>query len=519
MEEILRQATTVLRATWKHRRLGMFSAWLIGAIAAGIILSIPDKYEATARISLDTQSILTPLMSGLTVQPNVEQQVMMLSRTLISRPNVEKVVRMADLDLGIQSRAAQEALFESLMKRLEIKSTNRDNIYTIAFRDTDPAKAQKVVQSLLSIFLESSLGDKRQDSDSARKFIEEQILNSEKKLTEAERRLKEFKLRNVELETADGRDSMVRLGDTAASLQKARLELREAENSRDALRRQIVGDEPVLLPEAPGADASISLPEIDGRIEAQKRNLDTLLQRYTDKHPDVIGTRRLIQDLEEQKRKEILARRQFAMANPGAGVSNNPVYQQLKVSLGEAEANVASLRTRVTEYEARYKRTKELMKFQPQLEAELVQLNRDYEIHRRNYEQLASRRESAELTGNLESVAGIADFRVIDPPHASTRPVAPNRLVLLPLGLLLAIVGGFLAALAASQLRPAFFDGKALRDQTGLPVLGIVSLLPNEIRHMHERASLTRFAVGSAALVTVYAVGIAVLTYLSERAA
>ena len=519
MEEILRQATTILRATWKHRRLGMLGAWLFGAIAAGIIVSIPDRYEASARISLDTQSILKPLMSGLAVQPNVEQQVMMLSRTLISRPNVEKVVRMADMDLGVQSKAAREALIENLTKTLEIKSTNRDNIYTISYRNTDPAVAQKVVQSLLSIFVESSLGDKRQDSDAARKFIDEQIRHSENKLREAENRLKEFKLRNVEFETADGKGSMERLGDIAALLQKSRLELREAENSRDALRRQIVGDEPVLLPESPGADASISLPEIDGRIEAQKRNLDTLLQKYTDKHPDVIGTRRLIQDLEEQKRKEILARRQFAAANPGAGISNNPVYQQLKVSLGEAEANVASLRTRVAEYESRYKRTKEFMKFQPQLETELVQLNRDYEIHKKNYEQLATRRESAELTGDLESVAGIADFRVIDPPRASSRPVAPNRLLLLPLGLLIAIAGGFLAALAASQLRPVFFDGKSLRDQTGLPVLGIVSLLPNEGHRLQERASLTRFLVAGAALVTVFAVGIAVLTYISERAA
>ena len=130
MEEILRQVTTILRAAWKYRRLGMLSAWLIGAIAAGVILRIPASYEASARISRDTQSILKPLMAGLAVQPNTEQQVMMLSRTLISRPNIEKVVRMADMDLGVQSKAAREALIENLTKTLEIKSTNRDNIYT-----------------------------------------------------------------------------------------------------------------------------------------------------------------------------------------------------------------------------------------------------------------------------------------------------------------------------------------------------------------------------------------------------
>ena len=518
MDEILQQARFLIRSTWKYRRVGMITAWLIGAIAAGIILRLPDKYEASARIFVDTQSILKPLMSGLAVQPNVDQQVMMLSRTLINRPNVEKLIRMADLDFNVQSKAAQESLIEGVTKSMEIKSTNRDNLYTLSFRDTDPARAQRVVQSLVSIFVESSLGNKQQDTDSARKFIDEQIHNSEKKLEEAESKLKEFKLRNVELETADGKGAMDRLSDIAGLLQKSRLELREAENSRDALRRQIMGDEPVLLPEAPGADASISLPEIDGRIDAQKRNLDALLQKYTEKHPDVIGIRRLIKDLEEQKRQEILSRRQFALANPGVGISNNPVYQQLKVSLGEAEANVASLRTRVAEYEARYKRTKEFMKFQPQLEAELVQLNRDYEIHRKNYEQLVIRRESAALTGNLDSAGGVADFRIIDPPRASSRPAAPNRMLLLPLGLLLAIAGGVLAAFAASQFRPVFFDGKSLREGTGLPLLGIVSLLPNENRIQHERASLTGFIFSGASLVFAYAVGIALLAYLSERA-
>ena len=497
----------------------MLFAWLIGAIAAGVILRIPDKYEASARIFVDTQSILKPLMSGLTVQPNIDQQVMMLSRTLISRPNIEKLIRMSDADLNIESKADQEELIERLTKTLQIKSTNRDNLYTISFRDTDPAKAQRVVQSLVSIFVESSLGDKRQDSASARKFIDEQIRSYEKKLEEAESRLKDFKLRNIEIQTADGKSGVERLGDISTMLEKSKLELHEAENARDAIRRQIVGVNPVLLPESPGADAGVSMPEIDGRIDTQKRNLDTLLQKYTDRHPDVLGTRRLIKELEEQKRQEIISRQKFAAANPGTGIGGTQISQQLKVAMAESEANVASLRARVTEYETRYKRSKELMKSMPQIEAEYAQLNRDYEINKKNYEQLVTRRESAELTGDLESAGAGADFRLIDPPRASPTPVAPNRLVLLPLGLLLAIGGGIFAAFVASQLRPVFFDGKVLRDETGLPLLGIVSLIPNEARQKQGRTSLIRFLLAAVALVITYAAGIAVLAFLSQRAA
>jgi len=519
MEDILRQALVILRATWKHRRLGMLVAWVVGAIAAGVILRIPDRYEASARIFVDTQSILKPLMSGLAVQPNIEQQVMMLSRTLISRPNVEKLVRMADLDLSIKGKAEQDALIDGLMTSLKIQSVGRDNLYLLSYRDTEPAKAQRVVQALVSIFVESSLGDKRQDSDSARKFIEEQIRNYEKKLQDAESRLKDFKLRNMELQVGEGKSGIDQLSTLTNELNSSRLALREAENSRDAMRRQIVGEEPVLLPEAPGADSGVSLPEIDGRIDTQKRNLDNLLQRYTDQHPDVVGARRLINDLEDQKRKELVARKSFAAANPGSSVSNNPVYQQLKVSLAETEANVASLQARVAEYEARYKRTNNLLKTQPQLEAEYTQLNRDYDIHKKNYEQLVTRRESAELSGDLEAAGSVADFRLIDPPRASSTPVAPNRLILLPAGLLIALAAGLFVAFAASQIRPVFFDGKTLRDETGLPLLGTVSLIPNEARRLKERASLHRFLIATAGLVIAYGGGVAVLSFLSQRVA
>jgi len=518
MEEILRQALTILRATWKHRRLGMVVAWVVGAIAAGVILRIPNQFEASARIYVDTQSILRPLMSGLAVQPNIEQQIMMLSRTLITRPNVEKLIRMADLDLNVKNKSQQDALIDSLTSTLKIQSLGRDNLYTISHRDPDPAKAQRVVQALVSIFIESSLGDKRQDTDSARKFLEEQIRNYEKKLEQAENRLKDFKLRNIDLATSEGRSGIDRLSELTVQLNTARLQLREAEQSRDALRRQIVGEEPVLLPDASGGESMASLPEIDGRIDVQKRNLDTLLQRYTEQHPDVVGARRLIKDLEEQKRQEFQARKKFAASNPGSSVSNNPVYQQLKVSLAEAEANTASLRARVSEYEERYKRTTAVMKTQPQLETEFAQLNRDYELDKKNYEQLVSRRDSAELTGDLDSAGSMADFRLIDPPRASSTPVAPNRLLLFPLGLVLAIAGGLFVAFAASQIRPVFFDSKNLREVTELPVLGVVSLIPNEARRLKERTSLHRFFLATGGLVLSYAIGLGLLTYLAQRA-
>lgn len=519
MDDLIRQAISIVQGVWQRRWIGLAVAWIVGIAGVVIVMRLPDVYEASARIYVDTQSVLKPLMQGLTVQPNVDQQVNILSRTLISRPNVEKLIRMADVDLGIKSKKEQDAVVDELMTKLRIDSLGRDNLYTLSYRDSQPDKAKRLVQSLTSIFVESNLGDKRKDSDSAKKFIVDQIKAYEKKLEEAENRLKDFKLKNLSVNESGGKDYFGRLGDVTALLNQARLELREAEQSRDALKREIAGEAPVLLPdEAPVALSTISVPEVDGRIEAARRNLDGLLQRYTDQHPDVIGTKRLIEGLEEQKAQILAARRKATGPRQATPVNSNPVYQQLKVSLAETEATVASLHARVAEYEARLARLKESARLVPQMEAEYAQLNRDYDVNRKNYEALVARRESAEITGEMETVSG-ADFRLIDPPRVSPRPVAPNRLALLFLAFAASIAAGAFASFAASQVWPTFVDARTLRETTGIPVLGTVSMIVGEAQRRRERRGLIGFLSGILALFGSFGAGLLALFLLTARAA
>jgi polysaccharide chain length determinant protein (PEP-CTERM system associated) len=519
MNEFIDQWSSAVSGIWKRRWLGMVVAWLVGALGCVVVMLVPDRYEASARIFVDTQSILKPLMSGLAVQPNVDQQVVMLSRTLISRPNVEKLIRMADLDLKTQSRAAQEALIDELMKTLEIKNVGRDNLYVLSYRNSSPQMAKRVVQSLVSIFVESSMGDARKDSNTARKFIDEQIKTYVTRLEEAEARLKEFKVRNIELHNEEGRDMTEQLSVLGNQLSQARLELREAENARDAARHQIQieksnsGDlvSRSLLQESA---VSVSTPDIDARIEAHRRNLDMLLQRYTEQHPDVAGTRRLISELEATRQRQVMELRRTAMATTPAVQTNSLATQELNRMLATLEVQVASLRTRVGEYSTRLGRARELMKVAPQVEAELAQLNRDYDINKKNYNDLVARRESAALSGDLESAAGVADFRLIDPPRVSPKPVAPNRLLLMPLALLVALAAGVGAALLASRMQLVFFDGQSLREAVGLPLLGVVTQLRSDQDLLKEKFEFRKYLAAFGSLVGVFLVGMLVLSLM-----
>jgi polysaccharide chain length determinant protein (PEP-CTERM system associated) len=518
MDEIFRKIIETLHGIWLRRWIGLAVAWLVGLAGGAYVFLTPDKYEASARIYVDTQSMLKPLMAGLTIQPNVEQQVAMLSRTLISRPNMEKLVRMTDMDLQVKSAQDRERIIDKLIQTLQIKSVGRDNLYTIGFLDPKPEQAKRVVQSLLSIFVESGLSGKRNDSEQAARFIEEQIKAYEQHLAEAENRLKEFKLRNLGLAGAGGKDYFGTMSTLAEQRRQAQLELKEAERSRDALKGQLSEEDPVFL-QSPssqaGAASEVATPEIDARIGVLTKNLDELLPRYTDEHPDVVGTRRIIRELEVQRKaeqerlKQELERHRQTMPTAGPQGDRNPVYQQLKVALVEAEAQVAALRTRVADFDQRHAELLRQARMVPELEAEFTQLNRDYAVQKQSYENLVTRRESALMSGEMESATGIADFRIIDPPRVSPNPVAPNRQVLLPLVFLASFGAGIAASFLFSQVRPTFHDNRKLREIAQRPVLSGVSLIPNKAMLARRRRSAWFFFGSFGGLLTAYGTAIA----------
>ena len=515
---------------WKFRWPAILIAWVVAAVATMVVFRIPDQYEAAARIYVDTDSILKPLMAGLAVQPNVEQQISMLSRTLLSRPNIDKLIRMADLDLKSQSKNEQEALVEQLTKGISIRTAGGVNLYSLAYSDSEQEKAKRVIQSMVSIFVESGLGSSRKDSDSAKTFLTEQIKSFETKLEDAEARMKEFRLRNLDRQGPDGKDVTTRLAEIGVQLESARLTLREAEKSGEAAKKQLqymqggggTSALPNLLKDAAavGGGVAVSTPEIDSRIEAQRRNLDSLLQRYTDQHPDVLGTRRLLTDLVEVKRKEVieLQRKAALTATVAApvNVNENLALQEMNRMIATSEVQVAALRARVDEYNSRYAQLRESLKTAPQIESEAAQLNRDYAITKRNYEDLVARRQSAVMSGELDVASGVAEFKLIDPPRVSPKPVSPNRLLLLPLALVVSLASGLFFAFAASQLRPTFGDANDLRAKTGLPLLGVVTALSSDDDLKRERASLFRFVSASGGLVGLFIAGLIAMTLMNR---
>jgi polysaccharide chain length determinant protein (PEP-CTERM system associated) len=501
MELLIAQILEVGRAMWKRRWLGILVAWLAAVLGVIGLGTIHDRFEATARVYVDTKSVLRPLMRDLAVEPDLDQTVGLLARTLITRPNVELLLDKSFPGARKAAPEEREQMVEGLMRGIKIASSGRDNVFNFSFRGTNPETARLVVENLVSLFLASDTGNKQRDAESARDFIDEQIKNYEARLAEAENRLKDFKLRNLGVTDTSGKDYFARMTALTEEMGKLSVELRAAEQSRDALRRELGGETETLVPETPTAGTGPLTSEYDARLEAQRKQLDELLRRYTDQHPDVIATKRLIASLEADRDREMEARRKAAANKPAAAApSANNAQQQIRLALAQAEAEVASLRVRAGDMQARLAQLRASATRVPQIEAEMAQLNRDYEVIKGAYQTMVSRREKAALSEDVDATRS-AQFQIIDPPRTAPQPVFPNRPALSALVVFLALVAGAVASFLAARLWPTFDSARVLGEATRRQVLGTVSMVMNAGTMRRARAEKVGFATALGSLV------------------
>lgn len=513
IQEVLDQVATYVRGVWIKKRYIIVSTWLICPIGWGYVASLPDEYESSARLFVDTNSLLRPLLRGLAVYNNPEQQINLVARTLLSRPNLEKIAREADLDITVSTQAEMDELIEQLRGDIKLNSTREQNIYTIRYPSDSPELAQKIVQITLNEFVESSLGNNRKSSDSAEEFLNRQIEEYEQRLEEAEQRLADFKISRIDRAPGTTQNYYQQLQREQAQLQDTELKLLELESQLKAAQAQLSGEEPVFglatSPTESGTTSNIST-KFDTRIAALESNLDELLIRYTDNHPDVVKTRSLLENLVKQREEHIASLSQVAETTGSysqfGNINQNPVYQEMKLSVANYENQIASLQVRADQFRKKVEDLEKIIDLVPQIEAEEQGLNRDYEITRSKYLELLSRREQAELSRKAEATSDDVQFRVIDPPTLPTKPSGPQRILFYTMIMFLGFGGGLGIAFLVSQVMPVVLTPSQLKNSFGIPVFGSVTHTDiKSIQKLNKRRMLI-FAASSICILSLYIV-------------
>ncbi|MCC2614851.1 lipopolysaccharide biosynthesis [Aestuariibacter halophilus] len=512
IQEAIDQVMNYVKGVWIKKRYIIVSSWLICPIGWGVVATMPDEYESSARLFVDTNSLLRPLLRGLAVYNNPEQQVNLVAQTLLSRPNLEKIAREADLDITVNTQAEMDELVEGLRQNIKIASTQEQNIYTIRYTSESPELSQRVVRITLNEFIESSLGSNRQSSDSAEEFLTRQIEEYEQRLEEAEQRLADFKISRIDRAPGETGDYYAQLQRVQDELQVTELRLLELESQLKAAKDQLSGEAPVFglaQQAAPSADLSPAIAtKYDARIANMEANLDELLIRYTDNHPDVVKTKSMLENLREDRAKLIKELSQVAQSTGSysqfGNINQNPVYQEMKLAVAQYENQIASLRVRAEQYRKRQGELKQIIDLVPQIEAEAQGLNRDYEITRQKYLELLQRKEQAELSRKAEATSDDVQFREIDPPTLPTKPTGPNRIMFYSLVLIFGFGTGLGIAFLVSQIKPVVLSASQLKNTFNIPVFGYVSHTEVEAMTKVNKRNMLIFTVSSVVVVGIY---------------
>lgn len=499
MENLVEQLVSLLRGIVRWRWVGCGVAWIICVAGWISVSALPDVYQSYARIYVDTETLLNPLLSGLTVRPNTGERVRLMAGTLLSRPNIEEVIRRADLDHGIKGEPDMQLLVDDISKKLVLASTTgAGNLYHLSYTANDPKLAARVVRETVNLFMERGIGNTTRDLRKSQDFIEAQLRSYQARLGEIEKRVEEFKRQHVGMLGRDGQDYYGRREAARLQLEATQLELQEARNSRDAYRRRAEGGEPLLL--FPKSGSPRVDPQTAERLAALEKQLDALRLRYTDEHPDVVATQRLIKEIKEKASTSVATTEDQGDLSGGSKFS-----EQLAVAAAEADGRVAALETRVAAFTAQYKAMADAVDKIPEIEREYAALLRDQTVLKSNYDGLIATREKASISQEVEDKTTAVEFRIIDPPTVPVDPSAPNRLVLATVVLLLGLGGGAGAAFLLSQLRPTVDSVRMLEDLTGRVDLVTISNHQTETTQRGRRRAILAYSVAVICLAGVYA--------------
>lgn len=459
MYEIAIKLLSTLRGMWRYRWWALLLMWPIALAGWIYSIKLPPVYESQAEIYADTQSVLKPLLEGLTVETDVNDRILLMTQALLSRPNLESIILKTDLHLRTESAAQREGLINDLGKRIRISvpSNRKPNFYTITYKDTDPDVAQNVVQTLIDSLIEGTLLANRTDADNAQEFLVEQIAEYEKRLQDSEDKLANFKRQNVGLMPGDSGNYYQRLQNTLDAITDLDSRIAIAERRLSTINLQLANEL-----------TSSSASEITAQIKSSQSQLDQLLLSYTDQHPDVIALRENI--------AQLIQRRDNSNSNTTANQSENVVLQQLKISQGNVELELTTMRAQKRDQEKQITFLRNYVDTIPEVEAQLANLNRDYLVNKQQHEALLKRLESARLSEGIEESGDKVKFRIINPPLRPLSASGPPTLTYLMLSFVVAIGAGIGLAFLLNEINPVYCTATEVSNDLGVPVLGSVTI-------------------------------------------
>jgi uncharacterized protein involved in exopolysaccharide biosynthesis len=544
-----------------RRRRSWFFGGLIVILLASLALAfgLPPVYRSQSTILIEQQEIPQEMVRS-TITSFADQRVQIISQRVMTRSNLLDIIRKFGLyphDLG---KEPNEVLVEDMRDDINMNMVSADVVdprsgrptqatiaFTLSYDYPVPELAQKVANELTTLYLNENLKNRTQMAAETSDFLSEEAARLSAQIEDLEAKLASFKERNAG-RLPELTDMNLQMMDrTDRDLLSIEQQMRALEDNRTYLEASLAQQKPERA--LYGEDGQRIVGPAD-RLKMLRTRYVGLSSTYGDNHPDVVRVRKEIEALEKEvgqpgadtagdselvtARSELaLAREKYSpdhpdvkrlekkvaaleqedetkAAEPGGADSkpavgaDNPAYVELQARLDSANTELQSLARQREELKAKLAQYEQRLAETPQIEKEYRALMRDYENTMASYKETRAKQIDAQLSKSLETERKGERFTLIEPPTLPERPLKPNRIAIVVVGVILSLLGGIGAAYAKEKLDDAVWGDEAGIGFGVTPPLPIPRIYTGQDRR--RRARRQRLGLAAAVLLMVSSV-------------
>jgi polysaccharide chain length determinant protein (PEP-CTERM system associated) len=454
----------LIRDIWHRRRwIGLLAFGAVLACALSAALSLPNLYRASTKVLVDHQEISESFVRQ-SVTAELETRIQTIYQQVTSRERLTDLITR----MGLYPEERRHQPLEEVVERmrrdvdlhldgLEANGRNATVAFTVSYNGRNPRQTATVANTLAGYFVdENALGRKRQAARTA-EFLNQQVEQLKTELDQHDTRTGDY----IRKHTSD-LPQQLGANESALSRLSARLQLNGDLQVRQVERRERLQKEIADATVGP-AIADTRLAEAD--LSKLKAELTAMRNRYSDRYPDVARL-----SAEVASREAQLAARATASKNappPPKPADGAAALADVDAQLKSLKSEESALRTAIGSYESRVAST-------PARAMEMERLARGYDTARERYQALLRAYEDAKVAASLEQGQGAEEFRVLDTAIPPRNPLAPNRLWLLLMGVVGALVAGVAAIAVVERLDTSFHAPDDVRSFIKTPILATI---------------------------------------------
>jgi polysaccharide chain length determinant protein (PEP-CTERM system associated) len=499
-----------IRQTVLRRRWLILLPFALGLATVPLVARwIPEVYRSESLMMVVPQRVPDSYVKS-TVTATVEDRLPAISDQIMSRVRLESIIKDFDLYPAMRARVPLEDVVQRMRKDIGTPRIQRGaQSFTIGYSSEDPAIAQKVTARLASLFIDENSRDRENLAESTSVFLESELEDAKRRLLAQEKALEEYRRQHTGELPSQLESNQRAIGTAQLQLQSITDAARNARDRRFILERQLVTEQSpavesaTVIPGSPaGPDAQLPATPAE-QLDLASRQLDVLRLRYTSDHPEVRRMERTVAQLKERVAEE-------AKRTVPSERGPTPSEQVRLKRVRDLQSDLAMIDKQLASSDAEEKRLNALIaSYQqkidavPKRETELVELTRDYEILKKSYDTLATKREDSKVAANLERRQIGEQFRTVDPASLPTRPSNQmQRLALSFSGAAFGLLFG-LGWTAFLVYRDSSFTREGdVTTLLELPVLALVpAIIPEPERQRGRRRRIALDMAGAAVLV------------------